>query len=595
VLFVVTGFVAIPGAASADPVSDLLAFVEGVAVDSRDPEGATTVRSLEEGVEYRFVVSGTYQYGGGDADAECANLGTTDATYLRDRFAGPLGPDILDVKVNGLGVGWTPTTPNTDGCNGTDHTYELAHRPTTTDRVTFAVADLNHRDNMGVLQVQIFRRQGIPADGTEVDRFSVPANAAGGRNSTAALQAGTPYRIVVAGSFSFGVNGATHDAECLRVADGPGQRMDSADEQGQGLDLLLNNAEVDWTSPVGLTGCNDDDFTYFHEVVPSISSQINLRVRDVSYGDNFGTFDVTVFRLTAAGGGSAPSAPLGDVSLDSAPTTLVEEVRVDSASDRPTMTALPLVAGVEYTFVASGTYRYNADGVADAECANLGAVDPAFQRDRFAATVGPHALDVTFNNIGIGWEPVDGDPDDCNAGDHRYRFFHTPATTGNGQFVVADGNRRDNSGVITVQILRTEGLPRDGSTIDEFSVSAAAAAGRNSNVSLTAGSRYRIVASGRFSFGVTGATHDAECLRVADGPGQRLDAADERGQGIDALVNASQVNWVSPFGVTGCNDRTSTYYLEFVPTVAGPINVRIRDISYGDNAGGIVVRIEALP
>lgn len=544
---------------------------------------------------YRFVVSGTYQYGSGEADAECANLGTVDPTYLPDRFASTLGPHMLDVRVNGLGVAWTPTNGNTDGCNVTDHTYELLFSPNSTEQVSFAIADANHRDNVGVLRVQIFRNTGAPTDGTQIDQFSVPAGAPTGRNSNVTLSAGTRYRIVVAGRFSFGVTGATHDAECIHLADGPGDRLDAADKQGQGLDVLVNSAEVDWVSPAGVTGCNDSNYTYYREVVPTISSPVNLRVRDVSYGDNFGTLQVTILQLGSSGSGAPAATPLGDVSLTSPSTALVDEVRVDSRSDRPALSAVPLLAGVEYTFVASGTYKYNGDGVADAECANLGVVDPSFQRGRFATSVGPHALDVTFNNLGLDWEPLEGNPDGCNTANHKYRYFHTPTSTANAQFIVSDGNRKDNAGVITVQIFRTEGLPRDGSKIDEFTVSAASPSGRNSNVSLNAGSPYRLVVEGKFGIGVTGVTHDAECAHAFDGPGHRLDAADEQRQGMDVLVNGSEVDWVSPFGATGCNDKNWTYYLEIVPTTSGLTNLRVRDISYGDNSGSVTVTIYSLP
>lgn len=585
-------FVPIDFPARAQVAGDLpldTSFVEEILVDSRNPDGATSLRRLEAGVHYEFLVRGTYDYGSGDADAECATLGSTDPTYKPDRFSSTFGAHMLDLLVNKVGVTWEPTQSNPDGCNVVGHEYRYLFTPSSTGQVNFAVSDVAHRDNDGVLRVRIFRLDDVPPDGTKVDEFTVAAAARGGRTSSVSLQAGQAYRIVVASRFSFGIEGTTHDAECLRVGESPGQRQDALDDQGLTQDVLLNNAEIDWISPTGITGCNDRDSTYFQEIVPDVAGPVNLRVRDISYNDNFGSIEVEIFEIDSARS-TAPSNPAAPLVPSPPPANFVEEVRVDSRSQLPATTVLPLIAGVDYRFVASGTYRYGG-GTADAECADLGDVDPTFQRDRFASTLGPHVLDVTFDNVGIEWNPTQPDPDGCNTVDHTYEFFFTPSTTGNGVFDIADSNRRDNDGVITVRIFRDESLPRDGTTIDEFSVPSTARGGVNSNVSLTANTPYRIVIENRFGFGVEGATHDAECLYLVDGVGNRLDRADEEGQGMDALVNGSEVDWVSPVGVTGCNSEDFTYYLEILPPANGPVNIRVRDISHNDNFGSLEVSI----
>lgn len=595
------GFQPADGPATASPLTDLLpkpTLVEEVRVDARSSRGSSSIQPLLAGVHYVFVARGLYDYGGGKADAECANLGSTDPTFLPDRFSG-IDEHILDITVNSIGIDWPAVQADVNGCNTVDHTYRFIFTPASTGQVVFRVNDTNFKDNENdaedPLTVAIFRHQGLPPGGTQIDSFTVPSAALAGANSNVSLASGQAYRIVLQGRFNFGATGITHDAECLHTLDGPGQRLDAADKAGRSQDVLLDGNEMDWISPVGLTGCNDDDYTYYVEIIAAADAPVNLQVRDVNPRDNEGLMAATIYEIAAASGQPGVAEAVSPVD-GVGNLTFVEEVPVDPRSQSGSSSVLPLLEGVDYVFVASGLYHYGA-GKADAECSNLGDVDPTFLPDRFSS-IHPHALDILVNGVGIEWPAVQANPDGCNTVDHTYRFVFRAASTSRINFRVNDGNTKDNrtdsDNPLKVTILRHEGLPPGGTLIDSFTIPSAAPGGANSNVSLAAGEAYRIVVQGEFNFGVPNLSHDAECLRVLDGPGDRTELADQLGRSQDVVVDLGEVPWVSTAGLTGCNDVDHTYFLEIMPTSDGSVNLRVRDVNNRDNLGPLAATIYQL-
>lgn len=127
-----------------------------IPVDSSDPDGSPTPPLLADR-KYRLRAEGTYGYFDGvpntTADAECSQ-GQDDPVFRRHRF-GTGDDDLLDVFIDEEGFEWLTQGGSETGCDD-GHVYGLGLVPDEARVSTLAVADVNHRDNTGVLLVDLF-------------------------------------------------------------------------------------------------------------------------------------------------------------------------------------------------------------------------------------------------------------------------------------------------------------------------------------------------------------------------------------------------------------------------------------------------------
>lgn len=569
-----------------------VSLVETVAVDSANPNGASSAQPLVAGQQYLFEVSGTYQYGVGVGDAECTTT-TLDATFRPDRF-NSFGSDLNSMQIQHADTAWNPAIPDATGCNSTDHHYRVLYTPSATASANFRISDSYYGDNAGVVSVAI-SLVNTPPQGTQIDAFDLDSKDSNGATSAVHLTADNIYRVQVTGNFAFGVTAVTADAACFQVAGAPSQRSDTPNRFGRPMATVgINRGEVMWaSSAVAPQACNDTDHTYTYDLPGGSAGPLQVGVLDGYYGDNSGVLHVRVFV-------NPPSSAKLPQPSDLSP---VETVRVDSTEPAGTNSLQPLVAGQQYVIEASGTYRYGA-GDGDAECTTT-TTDPTFVRDRYLASAGSDVNSLQVAGADVSWTPLISDAAGCNTSSHRYRLLYTPTTTGAVNFRVSDGFYGDNSGVLTVAISQTNalfGTPGSGGSsatppVDQFDVLASNSAGTTSAVSLTGTDRYRVVVAGTYSYGVTGLTADAACVHPAGGPGARSDNANAVMPGQATVwVNGAAVTWVSTQPEpTGCNDVDFTYLIDLPTSTTGPITIGVHDGYYGDNSGVLHVKLYRNP
>lgn len=133
-----------------------------IPVDSGLPTGAPTP-PLQVSRTYRLQATGDYSYwdarAGTQADAECTQAAWpphNDPTFKPHRFL--VGErDLLDLVVGGDHVEWAPLDGSLTGCDES-HSYELAHSPKADGPVFLKIDDKDHRDNAGILFVDLFLR-----------------------------------------------------------------------------------------------------------------------------------------------------------------------------------------------------------------------------------------------------------------------------------------------------------------------------------------------------------------------------------------------------------------------------------------------------
>ena len=128
---------------------------ETVKVDTSRVAGAATARVYPAGKPVLLRVTGTYDFGAGyRADAECTRT-EADRRWNRTRAelvsddSQPLG----DVTVNGLASNWSARR-SVGGCD-VNNTYTLRYTPSQAGVIHVGVADDNHADNVGVLNLTV--------------------------------------------------------------------------------------------------------------------------------------------------------------------------------------------------------------------------------------------------------------------------------------------------------------------------------------------------------------------------------------------------------------------------------------------------------
>lgn len=563
--------------------------LETVFVSAKDPDGQTSTTSLTAGVTYIFNASGTGGYGfrNGQFDVECSTL-PPDPTWQRSRFF-LLDPesDVLDVLVNEANVEWEATVPDAFGCNSTDHIYTFTFTPETSGPVNFRVYDIGYPDNKGGFFIEIHE-----AAETLLETILVPATAAAGVNSTVTLDPDRFYRIEASGTGNYNRTGALLDAECTTFPPDPTwqpNRWLILDTEEDLVDLYLNNQNMAWQAKQpDLLGCASMDHEYEVLFQPASAGPLNLRVRDTFYGDNGGVLTVRIFRLefTPAQAGGPLSPP---------EIALAEQVQVDSADPDGTTSVIPFQAGESHMMEVVGTYGYGV-GTADSRCSTTPS-DATFRPSEVNyPTPGfpPGTLQLLVDQQVVPWAPTspDSGQPECNSADHTYRLIFVPSATKLVNFRIKDGRYQDNGGVLTVKIFRIDEIP-----VGRVLVNSASPSG-TLTPPLLEGRTYRLRGSGTYGYfqQVPGTSADTECSQ-ADFPPfssplfERHRWGTGNGDLLDIFINYGNVDWLNADGSsTGCDpDHVFDHFLESSSTA--PLNLKIKDVNYGDNSGSLMVDI----
>ena len=124
-------------------------------VDAASPTGSSTSKWVQAGHSYDITMTGTYNYGGASADAECSQT-TGDSRWRRSRDWGITtgDTDLLDLKL-GTGVDPVSTTAGGTDCDWQNHTYTWRWTPDHDQLLKAFVYDTNYSDNSGELTVNV--------------------------------------------------------------------------------------------------------------------------------------------------------------------------------------------------------------------------------------------------------------------------------------------------------------------------------------------------------------------------------------------------------------------------------------------------------
>jgi hypothetical protein len=300
-----------------------------------------------------------------------------------------------------------------------------------------------------------------------------------------------------------------------------------------------------------------------------------------------------------------PSTPTGDTTpprmqprpaavLPAGPELLDETVTLPAAAEGA-LTTGAVQTGTSYLVEATGTYKWGpkANQVADAECSKAPG-DPTWRRDRSVHTWDPtnDHLDLYVDGTDLLSEPDEDTGDDCDTRTHTYRWVYQPARTGRVTFAVWDPTSlADNAGALSIRVIAV--VPRDEMS---WAVPAAAASGVTSPGALEAGGTYAITVTGTVDAG-GGVVSDAECSMSTTDPVWRrdrsVDPADPAADHLDVLLDRDDESFqpvTDPDG-DGCDADTHTYRLVTTPRTTAPVNLRVDDPVWSDDAGELSVTV----
>lgn len=430
-----------------------------------------------------------------------------------------------------------------------------------------------------------------PTAAGEVGTVLVAANDPDGETSAFSLDAGTEYLIEVSGSYTYGFQGGTADAECSNLPPDTTyerNRYVLLDPDGDLLDLQVDGRSVEWlpVEPDPL-GCDGNNHVYRLLYVPDATGPVTFGVDDTGYFDNVGGFEVTVSTETEQ---------------------LVDTVAVSSANPAGNASSVALDPTKSYRLEVSGDYSFGfAAGRADAECVDpIGGVPPT--RNLLGLLLTPldpsdDPLDLVVDGEFVEWEPVSGEPAGCDPSG-TYELPYQVAASAPIRFSVSDGNHADNAGVLTVLIYERAvapepppgGVPRV-ELAETVQVDSSDPDGSSTSAPLTAGESYLFEVSGTYAWGVGQA--DAECstrVDTADPVWRRqrsfADVGIDDTTLLDLLVDGEDVEWVATDeDAEGCNTTDHIYRLVHVPETTGLTRFVISDGNFNDNSGVLTVKI----
>lgn len=400
-----------------------------------DSAGVRTTGALRAGQTYLVEASGAVSYGSRSSqlsDAECSRA-PGDSTWRRDRSVHASDPasDHLDLYVDGFDLDAEPDV-NTGGyCDARTHTYRYLLTPTRTGRVTLATWDpTTLSDNAGALTVRL-----VSTAARATMDWQLPAGAGAGVASPGGFVPGSRYVVTVTGTVEAG-NGVTSDAECSVRTTDPVWRWDrsvqSSNPSADHLDVLVDRVDVTFTPVTDADGdgCDATGHSYTYEFTAVQSRPINLRVDDPAWTDNTGSLSVQVARVDPVVGTEI---------------VLVNTAATDVATTRT------YLAGQSLRLTATGTYTYASGVSADAECSAVSSSPTVWQSAPSRMVVGGKAMgDLTVNSQLPSWASTSGGA--CDSATHAYSWLYTPSRSGPLTLGVADADRSDNLGTVTVTI-----------------------------------------------------------------------------------------------------------------------------------------------
>jgi hypothetical protein len=278
--------------------------------------------------------------------------------------------------------------------------------------------------------------------------WTVPANRPRGVDSPGSVRAGESYLLTVRGTWAPSRT-TRADAKCWLAA---GSRRWARTGPGSDLgDVLVNGRDIDLrpaAASAADSACDVATHTYSAVVTPRRTGVVNLRVLDISYGDNTGALTASLTRVK-------PSKRRPTAVAEIVPEVRgVESLRVPVTTSAGASTQQSYAAGTRVLLRVRGTWTYGPGQSGDAECS-------AWPGDRVWRAVsewdpeGLGHLDLTVNGKVLPWTPFNTPAADCDPR-HEYFLRATLSTSGPLRMAVEDDRYGDNAGAldVTVEVLR---------------------------------------------------------------------------------------------------------------------------------------------
>ena len=414
---------------------------------------------------------------------------------------------------------------------------------------------------------------GTPLASAEM--FSVDARRPGGATSKYALEAGRPYLVQVTGTYGYRP-GARADAECSNTASAPrtwvpARSVHRSAPDADHLDVYLNGVDGRFEGDSG-ERCDPARHTYRWTYVPARTGRANFRIWDTSFSDNSGALTVRIWKLATDDSDTSFALPA------TSPTG-----RTPKVSYR---------AGQSYVVQVAGTWQPTSTATGDAECVLTAG---AWAR-RFAS--GAAYRGVVLNARDVWGRELADTGGDCDATNHTYRFVWTPRDDTTLTAKVADGSYTNNSGTLRVRVVRADLASRlpgpPPPPPESLTVDARDADGVRTATSYEDRRTYEIVVRGTYDAGA-GITADAECTAATDDPVWRARRSSRLAKRPlwDLAVDGRLLDWRPLTGGGECA-ADHEYRATFSPRRDGPVDLRVADVTYGDNDGALAVTIRRL-
>jgi hypothetical protein len=275
-----------------------------------------------------------------------------------------------------------------------------------------------------------------------------------------------------------------------------------------------------------------------------------------------------------------------------------------SARSAGTTTTFALRAGTTYRLVATGYYGFGAGNrLADAAC-SWHRLDDAQWARQAEGTTAANQLKLTVNR-GAGWVSARGGA--CDDDTHTYVWDFRPTRTGPITMAIADPTIADNTGTLTLRILRAGASPAayrttvptapaepravvtqpTGQRLRTTESLQVGVAGARTASWLAEDHQYLLRVSGTWQAG-DGVEVDAECSKTANGTWQLKRSADPLHPDLDSYdlyVDGHDLQWRY-----GCSPTHEYAYL-YEPKRDGNAQLALWDTSPSDDSGSLKVDV----